>query len=75
MEKISTAIDKKTNHLIGVLVANAIFLLILAVLIVWTDFMLRLVMGLVAVIIAGVFLYTAYKLRHFREALDKYIKF
>lgn len=75
MDKISTAVEKKVDHLAWVFVANGIFLLILAVLIVWTDFMLRLVMGLMAVIIAYVFLYSAYKLWHLKKVLDKYIKF
>jgi hypothetical protein len=75
MDKISTVVDKKVNHLVWIFIANGIFLLILAILIVWTDFMLRLVMGLMAVIIAFVFLYSAYKLQHFKKIVDKYLKF
>jgi hypothetical protein len=75
MDKVCNIVDKKVNHLVIVFIANGIFLLILAVLIVWTDFMLRLVMGLMAVIIAYVFLYSAYKLWHIKKVLDKYIKF
>jgi hypothetical protein len=75
MDKISTVVEKKIDHLAWVLVANGVVLLILGVLIVWTDFMLRLVMGLMAIIIAYVFLYSAYKLWHFKKILDKYIKF
>jgi hypothetical protein len=75
MDKIATVVDKKLNRLAWVLIANGIFLLILAVLIVWTDFMLRLVMGLIAVIVAYVFMYSAYKIWHLKGMLDKYIKF
>jgi hypothetical protein len=75
MDKISTTVDKKINHLVWVLVVNGIIMLILGVLIVWTDFMLRLVMGLMAVIVAYVFLYSAYKILHFKKVLDKYLKF
>jgi hypothetical protein len=75
MDKISTVVNKKINRLAWVLLANGIVLLILSVLIVWTDFMLRFVMGLMAVIIAYVFLYSAYKLWHLKGILDKYIKF
>ena len=75
MDKVSTLLDKKIDRLAWVLMANGIILLILGVLIVWTDFMLRLVMGLMAVIIAYVFLYSAYKVLHFKKVLDKYIKF
>ncbi|MDD4901810.1 MAG: hypothetical protein PHE24_01615 [Patescibacteria group bacterium] len=75
MDKVSTVVNKKINRLIRVLVINGIVLLILAVLIVWTPFMAQLVMGLVVVIIAYVFLYSAYKLWHLKTILDKYIKF
>jgi hypothetical protein len=75
MEKISSTVDKKLNHLVWVLIANGVILLILGVLIVWTDFMLRLVMGLMAVIVAYVFFYSAYKFWHLKNLLDKYIKF
>lgn len=75
MDKVCDLVDKKVNHLAWVFVANGILLLVLAVLIVWTDFMLRLVMGLVAVVVAYVFLYSAYKLWHIKKILDKYIKF
>lgn len=75
MEKISSLLDKKIKHLIWVLVGNGIFLLILGVLIVWTDFMLKLVMGLVVIMIAYVFLYGAYKVWSLKKIMDKYIKF
>lgn len=75
MKKVNSIIDKKINHLILVLVGNGIFLLVLGVLIVWTDFMLRLVMGLVILLIAYVFLYLAYKLTGLKKHLDKIIKF
>ena len=75
IEKISSLLDKKIKHLVLILVGNGIFLLILGVLIVWTDFMLRLVMGLVVIMIAYVFLYGAYKAWSLKKILDKYIKF
>ncbi len=75
MDKISTVVNKKVNRLVRVLVINGIVLLILAVLIVWTNFMAQLVMGLIAVVIAYVFFYSAYKIWHFKNLLDKYIKF
>jgi hypothetical protein len=75
MEKLSTLLDKKIDRLIRVLVVNGIILLMLAVLIVWTTFMAQLIMGLIAVIIAYVFLYSAYKIAHLKNLLDKYIKF
>jgi hypothetical protein len=75
MDKISIIVDKKINHLMWVLIINGLIMLILGVLIVWTDFMLRLVMGLMAVIVAYVFLYSAYKLSRFKKVADKYFKF
>jgi hypothetical protein len=75
MDKVSMVVDKKINRLVRVLVINGFILLILAVLIVWTNFMAQLVMGLMAVIIAYVFFYSAYKLSHLKNILDKYIKF
>jgi len=75
MEKIFSLLDKKVKHLVWVLVGNGIFLLILGVLIVWTDFMLKLVMGLVTIMIAYVFLYGAYKVWSLKKIVDKYIKF
>jgi hypothetical protein len=75
MDKVSTVVDKKISRLVWVLVANGIILLVLAVLIVWTNFMLQLVMGLMAVIVAYVFFYCAYKIWHIKKLLDKFIKF
>lgn len=75
MKKVNNIIDKKINHLILVLIGNGVLLLILGVLIVWTDFMLRLVMGLATLLVAYVFLYVAYKLFGVKKYLDKIIKF
>lgn len=75
MKKINNMIDAKIDHFVWVLVANGIFLLILGVLIVWTDFMLELVVGLITILIAYVFLYGAYKLHKIKKYLDKIIKF
>jgi hypothetical protein len=75
MEKISSVFDKKINHFVWVLIGNGVVLLILGILIVWTDFVLRIIMGLVALMIAYMFFYGAYKARQFRKLLDKFIKF
>ncbi|MFA5247827.1 MAG: hypothetical protein WC415_01085 [Patescibacteria group bacterium] len=75
MEKIFSVLDKKINHFIWVLVGNGIVILMLGILIVWTDFMLRLIIGLVAIMVAYMFFYGAYKVRQFRKLLDKFIKF
>ncbi len=75
MEKVSTLFNRKVKHLVWVLLANGVFLLVLGVLIVWTDFMLKLVMGLVTIMVAYVFLYAAYKIWTLKKIVDKYIKF
>lgn len=75
MEKVSSLFDRKVRHLIWVLLGNGVFLLLLGVLMVWTDFMLKLVMGLVTIMIAYVFLYGAYKVWSLKKIVDKYIKF
>ena len=55
-------INKRINGLIWSFVTTGVVLMMLAVLIVWTDFMLRLVMGLLVVVIAYTFLYAGYRL-------------
>jgi len=75
MKKINNMIDAKIDHFVWVLLGNGIFLLILGVLIVWTDFMLELVVGLITILVAYVFLYGAYKLHKIKKHLDKIIKF
>lgn len=54
-------INRKINGLIWSLISTGVILLMLAVLIVWTDFMLRLVIGLLVIVIAYAFLYAGYK--------------
>lgn len=74
-KRLNQIIDKKINHFIWILVGNGFFLLILGILIVWTDFMLRLLMGLMTIAIAYVLFYGAYKLFTVKKYLDKIIKF
>jgi len=75
MEKFFKAMKKKINGLILALTVNGVILLILGFLIVWTDFMLRLVMGLIAIVVAYVFFYAAYRVWSFKEDLSDYLKF
>jgi hypothetical protein len=67
-------IEKKADHFIYGLVGNGIILLLLGILIVWTDFMLRLVVGLVTIIIAYGFFYMAYKIHTIKKEINKFIK-
>ena len=61
--------------MIFTLASTGVILLILSVLIVWTDFMLRLVVGLIIICIAYVFFYSAYKFWVFKKEIDKFIKY
>lgn len=75
MDKVSSVVDKKLNHLAWVLEVNGIILLILAVLIVYFPIMVQVVIGLTIVIIAFVFLYSAYKIWHMKNIINKLLKF
>jgi hypothetical protein len=68
-------IGKKIDGFFWNLIINGVVLLLLGILIVWTDFMLRLVMGVLVIVIAYVFFYTAYKVRAFKKDAEKYLKF
>jgi len=74
MEQLFKTMTKKVNGIIWTLIANGVILLILAVLIVWTDFMLRLIFGLIAIVIAYVFFYAAYKVYSVKKEVEKYLK-
>lgn len=74
MKNFLKAINKKIDGLILTLIINGIILLMLGVLVVWTDFVLRLVVGLVIIVIAYVFFYGAYRVWHFKKDMLKYFK-
>lgn len=67
-------INKKINGLIWSLVSTGVVMVLLAILIVWTDFMLRLVFGLFVLVIAWVFLYIGYKVWTFKKDIEKHFK-
>lgn len=75
MERLFKSIHKKVNGLIWSLVSTGIILMLLAILIVWTDFMLRLVFGLLVLVIAYTFLYSGYKLWALKKEIEKHFKF
>ncbi len=68
-------IEKKTNNLIFVLIGNGFILLVLGVLIIWTDFVLRLTIGIFVLVIAYLFLYMAYKLWAIKADIKKHLEF
>lgn len=68
-------INKKINALIWTFVSTGIILMMLAILIVWTDFLLRLVIGLLVLVIAYAFLYGGYKLWHVKKEIERHFNF
>ncbi len=73
MKNFFTSIDRHFNGFIANLVIAAILLLVFAVLIVWSDFVLRLVIGLAFLIAAWIAFYTAYKLYTFKNKIKDLI--
>ena len=68
------AIKRKVSGLIWTLVSTGIIMLMLAVLIVWTSFMLRLIVGLLVMVVAYVFFYAAYKVWALKKEIEKHFK-
>ncbi len=73
MIKIFSIFEKRINGVIFSLLSNGVILLLLGILIIWTDFMLRLVIGLIVFVIAYGFFYSAYKLWLLKKELEKHI--
>ncbi|PIR12854.1 hypothetical protein COV49_04035 [Candidatus Falkowbacteria bacterium CG11_big_fil_rev_8_21_14_0_20_39_10] len=74
MKNPLTLAKKKINGIIWTLVATGILLLMLGVLIVWTDFVLRLVIGLLVLVVAYVFFYLGYKIWALKKEVEKHFK-
>lgn len=74
MENLFKKVKKKINGLIFTLVSTGIILLMLAILIVWTDFVLRLVMGMLVIVISYTFFYGAYKIWALKREIEKHFK-
>ena len=74
MKKLITSLQKKINHSVWVLVIVGIIFLLLAIIIVWTDLILRLGVGLVVLCIAGVFFYGAYRIYTIKADLENFFK-
>ncbi|MDP3043323.1 MAG: hypothetical protein Q8N21_02895 [bacterium] len=74
MKNFIDQIKRKINGVIWTSIGTGVILLILAVLIVWTDFVLRLIIGLSVVVIACGFFYGAYKIWSLKKEVEKYFK-
>ena len=68
MDNVIKAINKKIKQIIISLTVVGILLLILSFLTVWTAFMAKSVMGMVILLMAYVFLSTAYRLWQIQQS-------
>lgn len=62
------------NGLVIHFVVTGVILVMAAVLIVWTDFFLKLVIGLLVVVTAYMFFYLAYKIWWLKKQIEKFLK-
>lgn len=73
MKNLIAFIKKKVNGIIASMIGTGVVLLILAVLIVWTDFVLRLVIGLAVIIAACAFFCGAYRIWTIKKEVEKFL--
>ena len=74
MQNLFQHIKASINGAIIHLVASGLVLIMAAVLIVWTDFFLRLVIGLLVIAVAYVFFYLAYKIWRIKREIERHLK-
>jgi len=74
MQNLFKKIKRTLNGAITHFIVSGVILFMAAVLIVWTDFFLRLVIGLLVVIVAYMFFYLAYKTWWLKREIEKYFK-
>lgn len=74
MKTFITQIKRKINGVVWTLIGTGIILLLLGVLIAWYNFVLRLIIGLVVIVVAYAFFYVAYKIWALKKEVEKYFK-
>ncbi|MDD4901088.1 MAG: hypothetical protein PHS62_03180 [Patescibacteria group bacterium] len=74
MQNLIKSIKKRVNWTIINLVSMGLILVLLGILTVWTDFVLRLVVGLFILIIAYAFFHLAYKIWWIKQEVEKFFK-
>lgn len=75
MADLFKPLKKKVDNIIINLLVTGLLIMLLGVLMVWTDFLLRLVAGTVTIAIAYIFFYLAYRLYTIKKDLENYFKF
>ena len=71
MSKLFEPIQKKVNNMIYSLIAAGILLLLFGVLIVWSDFLARLILGMIIMVLAFMFFYGAFKISSIRNDVKR----
>lgn len=74
MKTLIKEVQNKTMAVIINLIITGVFLLILSILIVWTDLVLRLLVGLIVLLLAYLFFYMAYKIWSVKKEVEKFLK-
>jgi len=74
MQNLLKKIRRKINWAIADLAATGLVLVFLGILIVWTNFMLKLVVGLFVIVVAYAFFHLAYKIWWLKREVEKYFK-
>ncbi len=70
MANLLETTKRKLSDLMWVFIVNGIIMLVLAILIVWTDVVLRLLVGLIVLVAAYSLFYVAYKVHAVRKLID-----
>ncbi|WKZ24728.1 MAG: hypothetical protein QY321_03885 [Patescibacteria group bacterium] len=70
MQNIITLIKQRLTDLMWIFIANGLFLLIMAVVVVWDTFLVRLLIGLIILLIAYSLFYVAYKIHSIRKMIE-----
>lgn len=73
MKKLNEFFQKKINGVIATLAINGVILFILGLLLAWYNFMVRLTLGLIVIVLAYTCLYMAYKIWRFKQEIEKHI--
>ncbi len=75
MQNLFKKIKMAANGVVIHFVVSGLILIMSAILIVWTDFFLRLIIGLLVIIVAYMFFYLAYKAWWVKKEIEKHFKF
>lgn len=72
MLNLFKSINRKLKGMMWTFIGTGILLALLGVLMVWTDLVLKLVMGLITIVIAYMFLYIGLKLHHIKKEIEDF---